>query len=514
MKSAPGQSATLHTTNAAQPAPQRWLGIALGPLLFLCVELYFRPTLDPIATNPAASAEAVRHTLAATLWIAAWWFTEAIPIPATSLLPIVLFPLLGLAPATEVTRHYGHEIVFLFLGGLLLALAMERTGLHERVALAILRVFGRERRRLVLGFMVATALISMWISNTATVVMLLPVALAVLARDEVALGPDAPRPVDAVFPVALLLGISFAANIGGLGTPLGSPPNMIFQSLYEQKTGLTVGFGEWMLYGVPLIVLLLPLAWLLVVRRIPRDAGPLEIDLGVRGKLTFEQRTVLSVFLVTAFLWVTREDLGPVRGWGTHLAALGVRVEDSTVAVLASLVLFGITSAARRPILDWTFAAPRIPWGVLLLMGSGFAISQAFDKSGLTVWIGAHIEAIGGLDLPPTALFLFLLTAVVTITIVVTEFASNTASASILLPVVYGVAIALGPERCPPDLMLIGCAIACTTGFAMPAGTPPNALIFGTGRISMGRFVRAGLVVDVLAIVAIVAVVGGRIFLR
>jgi sodium-dependent dicarboxylate transporter 2/3/5 len=426
----------------------------------------------------------------------------------------VLFPLLGLAPATEVTRHYGHEIVFLFLGGLLLALAMERTGLHERVALAILRVFGRERRRLVLGFMVATAAISMWISNTATVVMLLPVALAVLGRDEAHLAPDQERPVDAAFPVALLLGVAFAANIGGVGTPLGSPPNMIFQSLYEQKTGLTVGFGEWMLYGVPIVVLLLPLAWLLVVRRIPRDVAPLEIDLGVRGPLTFEQRTVLAVFLVTACLWVTREDLGPVRGWGTRLAVHGVRVEDSTVAVLASLVLFGITSTARRPILDWTFAAPRIPWGVLLLMGSGFAISQAFDKSGLTVWIGMQIEAFGALDLPPTALFFLLLSIIVAITIVVTEFASNTASASILLPVVFGLSSALGPERFPPDLLLIACSIACTLGFAMPAGTPPNALIFGTGRMSMGRFVRAGLVVDLFALIAIVAFVGGRILLR
>jgi len=494
MQTANRSTALGQPSSGAPRTPRRWLGIALGPLLFLCVELFFRPTLPPLdtqaAASGAASAEAVRHTLAATVWIAAWWFTEAIPIPATSLLPIVLFPLLGLAPATEVTRQ------------------------HERVALAILRVFGRERRRLVLGFMAATAAISMWISNTATVVMLLPVALAVLSRDEAQLAPEAPRPVDAAFPVALLLGVAFAANIGGVGTPLGSPPNMIFQSLYEQKTGLTVGFGEWMLYGVPIVLLLLPLAWWLVVRRIPRGAEPLQIDLGARGPLTFEQRTVLTVFLVTACLWVTREDLGPVRGWGTRLAQHGVKVEDSTVAVLASLVLFGITSAARRPILDWTFAAPRIPWGVLLLMGSGFAISQAFDKSGLTVWIGAQIEAFGALDLPPTALFFLLLTIVVAVTIVVTEFASNTASASILLPVVFGLSSALGPERFPPDLLLIACSIACTLGFAMPAGTPPNALIFGTGRMSMGRFVRAGLVVDLFALVAIVAFVGGRILLR
>lgn len=487
--------------------------IALGPALFALTELLFRPEVAP-----PGSPELVRHTLAATLWIAAWWFTEAIPIPATSLLPVVLFPVLGLASAGDVTRNYGHEIVFLFLGGLLLALAMERTGLHERVAHAILRRAGRSPRRLVAGFMVATAAISMWISNTATVVMLLPVALAVLARDDARRGvvpsADTPRTRDEPFAVAMLLGLAFAANIGGLGTPLGSPPNMIFQSLYEQKTGVVVGFGEWMLYGVPLVLVMLPIAWWLVVRRLPPGLPALEVDLAPRGPLTFEQRTVAVVFVTTAALWTTREALGPWPGWGNLLADVGVRVEDSTVAVLAALILFGVTSAARRPILDWQFAAPRVPWGVLLLMGSGFAISQAFDRSGLTLWIGQRLEAFGGLPLDPTAHFLVLLSAVILVTIAVTEFASNTASASVLLPVVYGVSVALGAERFPPDLLMIACAIGCTTGFAMPAGTPPNALVFGTERISMGRFVRAGLAVDVVAWLGIVAVVGLRVVWR
>ena len=488
---------------SATPRP---LGrVLLGPALFVLTEVLFRPEVAP-----PGSPELVRHTLAATLWIAAWWFTEALPIPATSLLPIVLFPALGLASATEVTRNYGHEIVFLFLGGLLLALAMERTGLHERVAHAILRRAGGSPRRLLAGFMAATAAISMWISNTATVVMLLPVALAVLARDDARRGEahNGPHELDQPFAVALLLGVAFAANIGGLGTPLGSPPNMLFQSLYEQKTGEVVGFGEWMLYGVPLVALMLPVAWWLLARRIPRDTPALELDLAPRGPLTGEQRTVLAVFVITAALWTTREALGPWPGWGNLLADVGVKVEDSTVAVLAALVLFGISSATRRPILDWQFAAPRLPWGVLLLMGSGFAISQAFDKSGLTLWIGQRIEAFGGLALEPTAHFLLLLAAVVAVAIAVTEFASNTASASVLLPVIWSVSLALGPERFPPDLLMIGCAIACTTGFAMPAGTPPNALVFGTERISMRRFVHAGLAVDLVALVGIVLVIG------
>ncbi|MEZ5979306.1 MAG: DASS family sodium-coupled anion symporter [Planctomycetota bacterium] len=499
------------------PSPlRRRLALALGPALFVLVELFFRPVLPDGAldSNPAASAELVRHALAATLWIAAWWFTEAVPIPATSLLPIVLFPLLGLGSATEVTKNYAHEIVFLFLGGLLLALAMERTGLHERVAIRIIRLFGSGRRALVLGFMVATATMSMWISNTATTVMLLPVALAVLGTVEREKG-DAVRAVDAAFPTALLLGIAYAANIGGLGTPIGSPPNIIFQNVYRAKTGVEIGFGEWMLYGVPVVVVLLPLAWWLLVRKVePRRSGEAAVELPRFGPMTAPQRWVFLTFMTTATLWITRGDFGDVAGWGSRLAEHGVVVRDSTVAIASALVLF-VAPAGRDGgrVLDWS-VAPKLPWGVLLLMGAGFAISQAFDTSGLTLWVGGRIEAFGSLELGATALFLVLLVAVVAVSIVVTEFASNTASANILLPVIFGVSAALGPDRFPPDLLMVSCALACTLGFAVPAGTPPNALVFSTERISIGRFVRTGALVDVLGLVLIVVLVGGRILFR
>jgi sodium-dependent dicarboxylate transporter 2/3/5 len=485
---------------------KRWIAIALGPALFLAVELLFRPSLalspELAAAHPGVSAELVRHALAATLWIAAWWFTEAVPIPATSLLPLVLFPLLGLGAAQDVSRQYAHEIIFLFLGGLLLALAMEKTGLHERVAIRIIRVFGQGQRGLVLGFMVATATMSMWISNTATAVMLLPVGLAVLAKAE---GDQ--KPVDGAFPVALLLGIAFAANIGGLGTPIGSPPNIIFQNVYRAKTGLEVSFGEWMLYGVPLVLALLPLTWWYLVRGLGRGAPSADVELPRFGALRGEQCWVLIVFLVTACLWITRGDFGHLQGWGSRLATQGVVLKDSTIAIAAALLLFLAPGKDGRPILDWSVSA-RLPWGVLLLMGAGFAISNAFDLSGLTLWIGTQIEGFGRLELDPTLLLLLLLGAVVGFSILVTEFASNTASANILLPIVFGVSAALGPERFPPDLLMISCALACTTGFAVPAGTPPNAIVFSTERISIGRFVRTGLLVDGFSLVLIVLLMG------
>lgn len=477
--------------------------ILLGPALFLLVELLFKPdfvlTVELAASHPLASARALTHALAVTLWIAAWWFTEAVPIPVTSLLPLALFPLLGLGSAPEVSRQYGNEIIFLFLGGLLLGAAMEKTGLHERVAVRIIRIFGTGQRAIVLGFMVATACMSMWISNTATTVMLLPVALAVLQSRE----PNSSRKVDSGFAVALLLGIAFGANIGGLGTPIGSPPNIIFQNVYRAKTGLDISFARWMLYGIPLILVLLPLSWLFLVRKLDQLTPVSPNELPRFGSLSRAQAWVFWIFMITATLWITRGDFEAWQGWGSRLEAYDVHVKDSTVAIVAAIALFIVPTEAQRPVLDWS-VAPRLPWGVLLLMGAGFAISGAFDSSGLTIWIGNQILGFGQLPWHDNFLLLVLLITIVGASILVTEFASNTASANILLPIIFGVSAALGPERFPPDILMVSCALACTTGFAVPAGTPPNALVFSTERISIKRFVRTGLWIDLLSLVLIV----------
>lgn len=483
-----------------------WLKVAAGPLAFLLVELLFRPVLELSpelrSAHPEASVLLVRHALAATCWIAVWWFTEALPIPVTSLLPLLLFPVLGLGTASEVSRQYGHDIIFLFIGGLLLAAAMEKTGLHERFAFRIIRLFGRGPRALVLGFMVATATLSMWISNTATTVMILPVALAVLSSYEA----DDGHSVDQVFPVALLLGVAFGANIGGLGTPIGSPTNIIMQSVYRAKTGEEVSFGQWMLYGVPLMMLLLPLAWWLLARRLPKRAAEGQLKLPTPGAMDAVQLRVLVVFLATALLWITRGDFGVVHGWGSRLAEYGVILRDSSVAVAAAILLFILPGRDRRPILSWKVSRD-LPWGIVLLLGAGFAISKAFDQSGLTLWIGSQIEGFGRLPWNDSLLFLTLLATVVAVSILVTEFASNTASASILVPIVYGVAIVLGPERFSPELLMVACALGCTTGFAVPAGTPPNAIVFSTERISIRRFARKGIVMDGLSVIAIVVMI-------
>lgn len=478
--------------------------LALGPLLFALAEW----TLGWTGVMDAGA----RHALAATLWIATWWLTEALPVGVTALLPLVVFPVLGLGEVGEVSSRYADGIIFLFLGGLILAQAMENTGLHRRVALGIVGLFGRTERGLVFGLMAATAFLSMWISNTATVVMILPVVLAVLVsrrrQGEKPCADEsiAPR-VDDPLATAMLLGVAFAANIGGFGTPIASPPTVVFQSIYEQKTGESVSFAQWMAYGVPLIVVLLPLVWWLLTRRLPPAATGPDLAAQDRGPLAPPEKLVAWVSVVAATLWVTRGGLGPLPSWGDALAANGWFVQDSTIAVAVVVVLFSASACSRAPFLRWDEVAAKLPWGVLLLMGAGFAISSAFDSSGLTAHIGSGVASIGGLGASSAATFSLLVVTVVAISILLTEFASNTASASILLPIVFGACVAIeqavGVGAAPPLLIMVACTLACTAGFAMPVGTPPNALAFSTGRISMRRFVSTGLVVDLMSLVAI-----------
>ncbi|MCK6526946.1 anion permease [Myxococcota bacterium] len=498
----------------------------------------FHPDLSGIPDLPdSASPAAAAATLAATAWIATWWFSEALPIPATSLLPVVLLPLLGVVAPKDVTRLYADHLIFLFLGGFLIALALERSGAHRRLALAVLRRAGGGPRRLVLAFMGVTAFASMWISNTAATLMMIPVALAVVhqvAAGRRAQGGEAdgglpePRrgagPPDAgedeegegrasipdldaatrAFAAALVLGIAYAANLGGLGTPVGTPPNLIFQQVYGRLSGQPVSFLGWMAFGVPAVVVSVPLAWAVLVRRVPAS-GWRRIGAPQAAPWTAPERWVLGIFATTAMLWITRADVGDVRGWASRLGLEG-RVQDSTVAIVAALLLFVVHTRGpegRRPLLEWRDTA-RLPWGALLLLGGGFALSEAFQRSGLSHWLSGTLGVLR--DGGEAASFTAALLAVLVLVTALTEVASNTACAAILMPVLFGLAGSLGLGTEGTRVLMLAAAMGCSNGFMAPSGTAPNAIAFATGHVPIGTFLRTGLVVDGLGVAVIAAV--------
>ncbi len=511
------------------------LRILAGPLLFLLVWFGFHPDFTGLESLPAtASADGARATAAVTVWMAAWWFSEAMPIPATSLLPIVLFPALQVTATREVTQKYADHFIFLFLGGFLIAIAMEKWNLHHRLALGVLRRMGASPRRLVLGFMMATAFISMWISNTATTLMMLPVALAVVgevARSrggeamqterEVDLGEEGRallRTADGLpsdlraFAAAMVLGVAYAANLGGLGTPVGTPPNLIFQQVYGKLSGNAVSFLDWMALGVPVVVISVPLCWWILMRPLPHLAdwkeGMARRILGDKGAGAWSagEKWVLGIFVTTAALWITRADVGNLQGWASRFGVAEFW-EDSTVAIAASLLLFLIpvrTETGFRPLLKWSETGG-LPWGSLLLLGAGFALSDAFQRSGLSHWMGGSLEFLSAVQGNPLAFPLTLLAILLTLT-VLTEFASNTACAAILLPVLFTLGHRLGWTEEQVGTLMLAATMGCSNGFIAPAGTAPNAIAYATGYAPMGTFVRMGVRVDLLGIAVIGAV--------
>jgi sodium-dependent dicarboxylate transporter 2/3/5 len=458
-------------------------------------------------------APAARWTLAIAAWMAAWWVLEAVPISATALLPLAAFPLTGVLTAGTVSEAYGNEVIFLFLGGMLLAQSMERSGLHRRIALTVIRATGSSGRALVLGFLFATALVSMWVSNTATTVMVLPVALATLGT---VLGPSSreasnpgPHPHRAAFAAALMLAIAYGANIGGMGTLVGTAPNVVFAGMVSRlfPEAPPVDFFRWLQFGVPLVVLFVPLAGLLLTRVVLRwDEGALGLDassvtreIESLGPMHPSERRTMIVFLTAAFLWIFRADLelGAVTlpGW-SRLLGEPEWVRDSTVAIAAALALFLIPAGREREgallASDWHRA---VPWSVLILLGGGFALAAAFQESGLSAWFGNRLA--GGVGLPPVALVLLVALSVSFLT----EVASNTAVATVLLPVLAAAAVPLG---CHPFALMLPCALAASCAFMLPAATPPNAIVFSSGLLRLPQMVRAGLAVNFLGVALIV----------
>ncbi len=426
----------------------------------------------------AGQSPAVALTAGITTLVAIWWVFEPIPIPATSLIPIALFPAFGVLTPTQVAEAYGSPLILLLLGGFMLSTAMERSGAHRRIALGMVNlVGGGSCRRLVFGFMIASAVLSMWISNTATTLMLLPIALAVVEKIE-----------DRRVGIALLLGVAYAASVGGTGTPIGTPPNLVFMRVYQENTGVEIGFTQWMRWALPIVIVMIPLTWLWLTRNVPRR---LEVTLPEVGQWRTEEIRTLIVFAITAVLWMTRRE--PFGGWSEWLGLQGAN--DASVALTAVVAMFLIPNGRGSALLDWE-SANRIPWGILILFGSGIAIAKAFTVSGLSATLGGALAGLGAL---PLLLLIGLVCVSVTF---LTEFTSNTATTTLLMPILATGAIAAGIE---PRLIMVPAAISASFAFMLPVATGPNAVIYSSGQFSVKRMAREGFALNLLGTVVISA---------
>ncbi|MGI9309336.1 MAG: SLC13 family permease [Gammaproteobacteria bacterium] len=447
-----------------------------------------------------ALSTTARAAAAVGLWMAIWWMTEAISVYATALLPLALFPLTGVATIKLTASSYGHEIIYLFLGGFILALALEKCGLHRRFAIRTLRLVGTRPAAIVGAFMAIAAFTSMWVTNTATTIMLLPVAISVCqlitANSEVS-GDDAPWKN---FSLCLFLGIAYAASIGGVGTIVGTAPNLFLVSFLNSQMNVDVSFVGWMKVGVPLVVVFVPLVWLSLCRFIYpvsrakiTGVGQLFDSLEAEiGRMSRAERRTLVIFLCTAGAWVTRPLLGKITIGGiAPLAGLS----DPGIAVLAALALFVTPSGDGDSgfLMDWETAI-RLPWGLLILFGGGLSLAAGLQLTGFSEFLGTRTAILGNLPV------FVIVAALIALVIFLTELTSNTATTATLVPIVYAVAIGLGID---PLLLVVPAGIAASCAFMLPVATPPNAIVFGSGMVSIAQMARAGLWLNLLGILLI-----------
>ncbi|MCA8959623.1 MAG: DASS family sodium-coupled anion symporter [Planctomycetes bacterium] len=451
-----------------------------------------------------------RLVLGITVWTAAWWVTEPIPIPITSLLPAILLPVCGIVSAKAAAQYYSHHLIL--LGGFFIAQAIERWGLHKRIALTVIAFVGGGPSRLVLGFATASAVLSMWISNTATALMLVPIAMSVVHR----IGRDDPDgPTTSRFATCLLLAVAYGANVGGVGSLIGTPPNLIFASALPRVPGyaLSVDFRSWLVFGLPVVISFVPIVVWVLRRGLPPAVGLAEeggreliVDERRRlGRMTGSEKRVLVVFVATALLWIGKGGEG-VPGW-SHLfvwlgavdeARLDQHVTDSLVALVMAMTLFVLPSAEkdRRPLLEWR-DVERVPWGMLFLFGGGFAIAGAFQETGLSAWIGGLLSRV--LELPRP-----LLIAVSALGVTfLTEVTSNTATTNILMPILSAAAVEGGVH---PLVLMLPAVIAVSFAFMLPVATAPNAIVFATGRVPIITMIRTGFILNLIGTVIVLLV--------
>lgn len=459
--------------------------------------------------GPASLAPEGWRTAAVATWMAIWWMTEAVAIPVTALLPLILLPAFGILSMPDAAAPYASDLIFLFMGGFFLAVAMEHHGLHRRVALSIVAAVGTGPRRLVLGFMLATAFLSMWISNTATAAMMLPIGIAVATLFGAKPSQDSSESDDpetheagGALGVSLMLGIAYAASIGGVATLIGTPPNAVLAGAAEELLGIEIGFGRWMMVGVPVALVMLPVTWFLLVSvlhppgEVRGDAAQLlaeERD-GLGGRSRGET-AVGIVFVLTAIAWILRapKSIGAFTLPGVTTWLPNVR--DSTIAMTGAMLLFLIPLDFRRGrfVLEWSVAR-RIPWGVLVLFGGGLSLARAMDRSGLAAWVGGGVEGLAGA--PPVVLFLM----VALLFVFLTEVTSNAATATMAMPIMAGAALGLGEPALP---FMITAALASSMAFMLPVATPPNAIVFGSGLMSIQQMIRAGFWLNLISVVLV-----------
>ncbi|MDO4253630.1 MAG: DASS family sodium-coupled anion symporter [Kocuria sp.] len=505
-------------SSAASNNAKLWIFRLLGVVVFFIV---WAPWWGGDLSADARMVAAIGSLMAV------WWMTEAMPLPVTSLLPIVLLPsLTGIEPA-DATAPYANTIVFLFLGGFLIAIAMQKWNLHRRIALLTLRAVGTQPRQIILGMMIATAFLSMWVSNTATTLMMLPIGLSVLTlvvensqRNEhtsvdtssITTDLNATQHLSDViddpnirkFGVGLVLSIAWAATIGGLGTLLGSPPNAIVAGYISKELDQTVGFAQWMILGVPIVVVFIAISWLLIVfvifrfdlKEIPGGKQLIQKEIDDLGRMSQGEKVVLGVFAAAAFFWIVPGVLSSVPGIKDNPSwAFLERFDDTVIAITAGVLLFLIPGDKHGNMtLKWKDAESGLPWGVLLLFGGGLSLSAAVASTGLDDWFGNQVTGLGTLPL------ILLLAVVVFIVLMLTEITSNTATAAAFIPILGGVAIGLNID---PITLLIPAALAATCAFMLPVGTPPNAIAFASGHVKISEMVRGGVILNVMGVVLI-----------
>ena len=466
-----------------------WSGIMVLLILMIC------PVPDGM------QPEALK-ALGVALLMAIWWVSECIPIYATAFVPIALFPLLGILDANTTTENYGHNYVLMLLGGFFLAKSIELSGLHKRVALYIISKLGTSRRRIILSFMIATAFLSLWIANVAVVLLMLPIALAIVDKEE------ENKERNPKFGLALMLAIAYAASVGGTGSLIGTPPNMVFAGVFAKTFPdlPEIDFLEWMKLGTPIVIILLPIIWVYIIKYFKISgnfAGSKEVineEIIAIGKLSKMEKRVFIVFLFTAIGWIFRRDIDLdgfiIPGWSS-LLGIADYVHDSTVAIVSAVLLFAIPSgnklASKKPtmLLDWK-SASKVPWGVVMIVGGGYAIADSFNHTGLATFLGSQLSFISNYPV------IIILVIVILLMIFITEINSNTATANIFLPVLAAMAVA---GQINPLLLMIPATFACSFSFMLPSGTGTNAVIFGSNRVTIPEMAKCGLGLNFLCVI-------------